>query len=293
MLKFGDMSIEVVELHEWLRSLGLYSSYETFYGVDTIEAVKALQRMLGLNPNGLYDEQIRIIYELSNVASLSATLAAPEGGGSIPLINVSTPSGGVTGTVAGGAVTKNNVTNEDGTENEQNQAKFDDSYLLNNQEFPCYLVNLLTNNSNKDGVVFFPHIPDEFTYTKGNVYEEQLTMGRSEPFLGYSNSTSLTTDISLTISADYAPNHDIDAVLTKLEAFTYPRYGVSVRPPKCFFRCGTFCLEGVLTELSITRKLPIIDGKYSQAEVTFSLTETNATSISAKTVQDSSYRGYR
>ena len=120
-----------------------------------------------------------------------------------------------------------------------------------------------------------------------------MTIGRSEPYQGYSGSSALTTTVSLMISADYAPNRDIDAILTKLETFAYPRYGSTIKPPKCFFRCATFTLEGVLTEISISRQLPIIDGKYSQAEITLSLTETNARSVSAATVNESAYRAFR
>lgn len=259
MLTFGDKSIEVIVLQDWLKSQGFLKGNEGYYGVLTVQAVKDLQTFLGLEPTGIYDEQLKVIYKLK---SSSIGLYTPD----------------ISTTV---------------TENMSSQAIFNESVITTKQEVPCYLVNLLTNDLNESGVVFFPHIPEEFSYSKGNIFEEQATRGRSEPFQGYTGSTALTTQINVAISADYSPNKDIDKVLAKLEAFAYPRYGNIVKPPKCFFRCGTFTLEGVLTDMSISRKLPIINGKYSQADVSFSLTETNASSISAKTVQDGKYRAFR
>ena len=129
-------------------------------------------------------------------------------------------------------------------------------------------MNLITNN-NGSGVFYFPHIPEEFSYSKSNNFEEMEIKGRSEPFQGYNNSSALTVDINVTISADYCENHDIDSVLQVLESFAYPRYSEAGRivPPKCFFRCATFSVEGVLESINIVRKLPIIDGKYTIAEV--------------------------
>lgn len=260
MLKFGDKSIEVCDLHVWLKSINLYDSNEDYFGINTLNAVKRLQRNLGIVESGVYDDQLKILYDIKSSDISDRTYSNNDG------------------------VSTNNSTN---------QSTFDESNITTKQSVPCYLVNLLTNNKEESGVVFFPHIPEEFSYTKGNSFEEQITRGRSEPFQGYTGSTALTTSINVTLSADYAPNKDIDKVLTKLEAFCYPRYGSIIKPPKCFFRCGTFTLEGILTDLTIVRKLPIIDGKYSIADVSFNLTETNATSVSAKKVQDSPYRAFR
>ena len=109
MLSFGDKSIEVTELQEWLHEIGLYEGTETYYGVETSEAVRKLQALLGIATTGEFDIQIRYMYELGGTNTL-----APESG----------------------------------TDNATEQASFNDSYLLSRQEIPCYLVNLATNDSN-------------------------------------------------------------------------------------------------------------------------------------------------
>ena len=260
-MKIGDIGLDVIEVQDWLISIGYLDSKEKFYSIKTSNAVKKLESDLNLIPTGNYSEQLRYIYELKSMQIDTYD-------------NVSTTSNVV-----------------DTTNNATNQASFDDSYLQNRQSVPCYIVNLITNNSKDEGVIFIPHIPEEFSYSKGNNYDEQQTRGRSEPFLGYSGSTSLTTSVSFTVSADYSPNRDIDSVLNKLEALSYPRYGNTIIPPKAFFRCGSFSTEGVITEVSITRRLPVINGKYSIAEVSISFTETNPESISAVKVTQKGFRG--
>ena len=274
-MKLGDKGLDVIEAQQWLIDIGYLDEVEYYYSTKTINAVKQLERDLDIIPTGEFYDELKLIYELK---LLEAQPAPSSGdivvdGGQAELGTGSVP------TIVGGSG------------NSSNQATFND-YLKNQQEFPCYIVNLLTNNEDSNGgTVFIPHIPEEFSYTKGNVYEEQLTKGRSEPFQGYTGSTAVTTNVSFVVTADYAPNNDIDLVLNKLEALCYPRYGSIVKPPKAFFRCGTFTTEGIVTELTITRRLPIIDGKYSQAEVNISFTETHAESVSASEVGVAGWRG--
>lgn len=286
-MKLGDKGLDVVEAQQWLISIGYLDDIEFFYSTNTVNAVKQLERDLGITPTGEFYEELKYIYELK----LLEVQAVPslDGGANI---GIGTGEQGII--VDGGRVgigTGEIPTIIGGSGNSNTQATFND-YLKNQQEFPCYIVNLLTNNEDSNGgTVFIPHIPEEFSYTKGNVFEEQMTKGRSEPFQGYTGSTAVTTNVSFVVTADYAPNNDIDLVLNKLEALCYPRYGSIVKPPKAFFRCGTFTTEGIVTELTITRRLPIIDGKYSQAEVNISFTETHAESVSASEVGVAGWRG--
>ena len=252
-MKLGDKGLDVIEAQQWLISIGYLDEVETFYSTNTVNAVKQLERDLDITPTGMFQEEIKLIYELKLLEESPAPTDA-------------------------------------GSENSREQATFND-YVKNQQDFPCYIVNLLTNQaSSNSGVIFIPHIPEEFSYTKGNIFEEQQTKGRSEPFQGYTGSTALTTSVNFTVTADYTPNYDIDLVLNKIEALCYPRYGSIVKPPKAFFRCGTFTTEGIVTEVTITRKLPIINGKYSQAEVSISFTETHAESVSASSVGIAGWR---
>lgn len=287
-MKFGDKGIDVIKAQDFLIEEGFLDKRESYYSIKTMNAVKKMQNYLGIEENGEFTEHLKKLYNFKAISEGRSFVNYVTGSRVIDGPNTSNPSTGATTTP--GATTPE-IIDVGESENPTEQADFDESRIAQRQEIPCYLVNLITNN-NGSGVVYFPHIPEEFSYSKSNNFEEMEIKGRSEPFQGYNNSSALTVDISVTISADYCENHDIDSVLQVLESFAYPRYSEAGRivPPKCFFRCATFSVEGVLESINIVRKLPIIDGKYTIAEVSISIIETHPTSVSAKTVEGRSSR---
>ena len=292
-MKFGDKGIDVIKAQDFLIEEGFLDKRESYYSIRTMNAVKKMQNYLGIEENGEFTEHLKKLYNFKAISEgrsfvnyVTGSRVTTNGP------NTSNPSTGATipGATTPGA-TIPEIIEVGESENPTEQADFDESLVEQKQEIPCYLVNLITNDGGS-GVVYFPHIPEEFSYSKSNNFEEMEIKGRSEPFQGYNNSSALTVDISVTISADYCENHDIDSVLQVLESFAYPRYSEAGRivPPKCFFRCATFSVEGVLESINIVRKLPIIDGKYTIAEVSISIIETHPTSVSAKTVEGRSSR---
>lgn len=256
-MKFGDRGQDVIEAQKFLIDNGFLKDKESYYSINTKNAVIKLQKELGLEPTGEYSKELRNVFNIKSSIPLRTTL-------------------------------KGGMDVVDETANSKYQAKFEESVVKQLQKIPCYIVNLITNNEDGDGIVYFPHLPEEFSYSKSNSWEETATKGRSEPFQGYSGSSGLSMDVSLTISADYAIGGNIDRILDRLEALAYPRYSDAGRiiPPKCFFRCASFSLEGILESVSISRRLPIINGRYSLADISLSFIETNANGISAKDVQD-------
>ena len=297
-MKFGDRGKDVKELQDFLMRVGYLKSQETYYSVNTLSAVKALQKDLELPTTGefspdLYDrynEKFQV-HTRSRVRAKVKTKPGDTNTGNKPNTNTGNKPNTNTGNTNTGTTPDVDVDKKGESGNSSNQQDFDESTIAQTQKVPCYIVNLITNNTAGSGVVYFPHNPEEFTYTKSNNYDEQSTKGRSEPFYSYANSSGLTVDISVTLSYDFCKG-DIDKELMKLEALTYPRYSDSGRivPPKCFFRCATFAVEGILSDLSITRKLPLINGRYSLADVSLSIIETNPTGISAITIQNKSKR---
>ena len=279
-MKFGDRGKDVKELQEFLMDIGYLDTQESYYSSKTLSAVKALQRTLELPVTGefspsIYEEFNRVSATPMTVAKTNTTDKNKPGTTDKTNTTDKTPDADKKG--------------ESG--NSDNQQDFDESTVAQIQEVPCYIVNLITNDGAGSGVVYFPHNPEEFSYSKSNNYDEQTTKGRSEPFYSYANSSGLTVDLNVTLSYDFCKG-DIDKELIKLEALTYPRYSDSGRivPPKCFFRCATFAVEGIVTDLSITRRLPLINGRYSLADVTLSIIETHPTGVSAITVQSKSKR---
>ena len=286
-MKFGDRGIDVIKAQDFLIEEGFLDKRESYYSIKTINAVKRLQNYLEVEESGEFTESLQNLYNFKVVSEgrrfVSYVTGKTNNPGAKPPVETDTED--KTNPDNGGVVTPG-IVEKGETDNSIDQAGFDESQVEQKQEIPCYIVNLITNNAGS-GVVYFPHIPEEFSYAKSNNFEEMEIKGRSEPFQGYNSSSALTVDISVTISADYCENHDIDTVLQKLESFAYPRYSEAGRiiPPKCFFRCATFSVEGVLESINITRKLPIIDGKYTIAEVSLSIIETHPTAVSAKTVE--------
>ena len=298
-MKFGDRGIDVIKAQDFLIEEGFLDKRESYYSIKTMNAVKKMQNYLGIEENGEFTEHLKKLYNFKTISEGRSFVNYVTGSRVTNGPNTSNPPTGTdkpTTPDTGNTDLENGSTTPGATapeivevgesENPTEQADFDESLVEQKQEIPCYLVNLITNN-NGSGVVYFPHIPEEFSYSKSNNFEEMEIKGRSEPFQGYNNSSALTVDINVTISADYCENHDIDSVLQVLESFAYPRYSEAGRivPPKCFFRCATFSVEGVLESINIVRKLPIIDGKYTIAEVSISIIETHPTSVSAKTVE--------
>ena len=131
-------------------------------------------------------------------------------------------------------------------------------------EFPCYIVNLITGTT-----IEFPHLPEEISFSKGTVFEEIATKGRFEPWLAYSGSSSPSVSVSMLVDANTCPNNNLEQFLYKVEALAYPLYNNKVISPKCYFYSMGFELEGILESIDITRKLPIINGYYSSAEISF------------------------
>lgn len=273
-MKFGDRGKDVKELQEFLIDIGYLDTQESYYSSKTLSAVKALQRDLELPVTGEFSPSM--YEEFSRVSTT-------------PMVIAKTKTNNKDKNKTTDKTPDADKKGESG--NSGNQQDFDESTVAQKQEVPCYIVNLITNDGSGSGIVYFPHNPEEFSYSKSNNYDEQTTKGRSEPFYSYANSSGLTVDINVTLSYDFCKG-DIDKELLKLEALTYPRYSDSGRivPPKCFFRCATFAVEGIVTDLSITRRLPLINGRYSLADVSLSVTETHPTGVSAITVQSKSKR---
>lgn len=256
-MQFGDRCEELYELQEFLINLDFMQEHEDFYGLDTLHGVRQLQEYLNLEPTGVFDESIYVLYDIKTY----------EESMSISTLDVDDV------TIDGSNV----------TDNATNQQKFNEGDAnLKGLDFPCYIQNLLTGTT-----IRIPSMIEDISWSKGNNYDEIETKGRSASYLGYSNSSSKTMEFSFIVNIDILQkiNEDIDSYSNKLEALAYPRYGSYTVPPKAFFRCGSIKLEGVVTEVSVVAKPPIIDEKYSILEVSISMTETYDEGMSATTIE--------
>jgi hypothetical protein len=256
-MQFGDKCEELYELQEFLIGLDFMQEHEDFYGLDTLHGVRQLQEYLNLEPTGVFDESFYVLYDIK-VYEDSMSIATLDLDNTI---------------ISGDNVTDNATT----------QQKFNESDAdLGGLDFPCYIQNLITGTTIK-----IPSMIEDITWSKGNNFDEIETKGRSASYLGYANSSSKTMEFSFIVNIDILQkiNEDVDSYSNKLEALAYPRYGSYTVPPKAFFRCGNIRLEGVVTEVSVVTKPPIIDGKYSILEVSISMTETYDEGMSATTIE--------
>lgn len=233
-MNIGDNSKDFEELQDWLYENNFLSEKELCYSVRTKRAVSKLEEYLGHTPTGIFKDSYKQEFFKSHIVSF----ASYKSGRDNPLTTGSVPN-----------VSSNGITNV-------------------GVETPCYIINTLTKT-----VIHLPHVPEEFSYSHGSNWDEQGTKGRSIPHINYGGGTSRTVDIAVTISADFCEHRNIDSILDKLEALSYPIYKDKILAPKCVFRCANFTVTGVIASVDITRKLPIINGSYSQADVSISFIE--------------------
>lgn len=260
-MQFGDRCEELQELQEFLINLGYMQDYEDFYGLDTLHAVRELQEFIGLAPTGVFDESLYVLYDIK---MYEMEMSVSTFTNSADVENV---------TLVGSNV----------TDNATKQQKFNESDAdLSGLNFPCYIQNLITGTTIK-----IPSMIEDISWSKGNNFDEIETKGRSASYLGYANSSSKTMEFSFIVNIDLLTNinETIDSYSNKLEALAYPRYGSYTVPPKAFFRCGSIRLEGVVTEVSVVARPPIIDDIYSILEVSISMTETYDEGMSATTIE--------
>ena len=250
-MNLGDKSPELSDLQTFLIQNGFLTTKEYFYGTNTYHAVQKLQEYLGVEVTGEFDDALYSLYEIKALED------------ALPSISL--------------------YTNEDTivSDNASTQATFNESDAdLSGLIYPAYIQNLITGTTIK-----IPVMIEEINWSKGNNFEETDTKGRSASYLGYANSTPKTLDFSFTVTSDLLINDTLKSYCDKIEALAYPRYGSYIIPPKAFFRCGDIKLEGVVNEVSVTLKPPIIDNVYSIADISISMTETYAEGKSATTIE--------
>lgn len=300
-MQFGDKGSDVTELQDYLIKHNFLDAKENYYGVKTMEAVRNLQSALDLETTGIFDESLYSLYDLKLYAdSHTMNTRAPvmdNINGDETILDYSGMTGNILNNIGSNyskdtTVTTSNATssnvsikeyiNTTSSDNASYQQSFNESDAdLSGLQFPAYIQNLITGTTIK-----IPVTIEEINWSKSNNFAEVETKGRSASYLGYSNSSAKTLDFSFIIHKDLlTDNETLESYCNKLEALAYPRYGDYTVPPKAFFRCGTIRLEGVVNEVSVSLSPPIIDGAYSVANVSISMTETYDIGMSATTIE--------
>ena len=296
-MQFGDKGSDVTDLQSFLISNNFLKAKEDYYGINTLNAVRSLQSYLEVEPTGEFDDSLYSLYEvkifeennkrnsraivMDDFSSSQVTVVQYTNGTSSNTKNINTTTTTSVAQTSTTSTTYKEYISTTNTDNASYQQSFNENDAdLSGLNFPSYIQNLLTGTTIK-----IPVTIEELNWSKGNNYAEMETKGRSASYLGYSNSSSKSLDFSFTVHSDILVNETLEAYCNKLEALAYPRYGDYTVPPKAFFRCGTVKLEGVVNEVSVSLSPPIIDGAYSVATISVSMTETYDIGMSATTIE--------
>ena len=296
-MQFGDKGSDVTDLQSFLISNNFLKAKEDYYGINTLNAVRSLQSYLEVEPTGEFDDSLYSLYEvkifeennkrnsraivMDDFSSSQVTVVQYTNGTSSNTKNINTTTTTSVAQTSTTSTTYKEYISTTNTDNASYQQSFNENDAdLSGLNFPSYIQNLLTGTTIK-----IPVTIEELNWSKGNNYAEMETKGRSASYLGYSNSSSKSLDFSFTVHSDILVNETLEAYCNKIEALAYPRYGDYTVPPKAFFRCGTVKLEGVVNEVSVSLSPPIIDGAYSVATISVSMTETYDIGMSATTIE--------
>lgn len=142
----------------------------------------------------------------------------------------------------------------------------------------CYIVNLLTNTR-----VEFLVPPESVSESLSASFEAIQPKARTSPIQAYSNSGPHEYSFSVSLFDDYL-SENILVTVRKLQALAIPGSNGAngfVKAPKCRFVLGNFIdVTGVCSSVSVewSRDAGYKDGRFSKADVSFSITEVETTS---------------
>lgn len=148
----------------------------------------------------------------------------------------------------------------------------------------CYIKNLITGTT-----IEFDLIPEEFSETNVATYDQHNIRGRSSPIQGYSNSGPRNISYMVQIHDDCCTNGIVDTV-NKLRALSYPEYGGSIVPPKCYIRFGDMLsIKAVVINVNVTWRKPYRNGTFINADVSLDFIEIIDKPRSASEVEGGKY----
>lgn len=265
-MKLGDRDSEVTEVQQFLIGAGFLTpvykrdmpvSPESHYGVLTKKAVINLQKVLGLEPTGIWDDSIYSIM----ATNYSVNLLSDSG--------YTPPSTNKTSTKT---VTQTPTFK---TETCPKGRWFDQ-----NKEIECYVLNRLTGTK-----IIFGISPDEVSESNSAQFDDADVRGRSSPFKQYSQSGPRSVSFTVTLYADYCPMGIVQTV-SAVKALVYPKYTDVIEAPHAYFKIGKFmALDGVVNSVSVSWRKPFRDGYYLFADVSIDMDEVRSVAQSAEEVE--------
>ena len=157
------------------------------------------------------------------------------------------------------------------------------------------IINISATNQ-KDTQLSIYALPESFSENYTATFETQSTWGRSTPYYGYSGGSGKTVELTIELnlgsigkfvsfgSNPGLPENDTldksidlyDRVVSFMQALNYPTYTASettsgITAPACLLSIGNMLgFSGACTSCSISRELPVIQGRYVGLKFTLS-----------------------
>ena len=140
----------------------------------------------------------------------------------------------------------------------------------------CYIINKITGER-----ITFYTIPAEISESYSASFETQGTIGRSAPFITYSETEARTVSYSVTLHEDICP--DLVDIVNKVKALVYPNYAGSIAiPPYCYVKFGDMVsMYAVVNSVSVDWSETVVGDTqhFSKVEISFDFTEVRLGSI--------------
>lgn len=146
--------------------------------------------------------------------------------------------------------------------------------------------------------LYMPCFPEDFSEQLSANYNDNIPLGRSEPFLVYeytdARSVSLTFKMHREmLGSDKASIEKIENIVRVLESAVYPNYSGNVAPTPCTCTIGkSLYIHGVITQATAAWHGPIgPDDKYNCVDVTIAIKESTGNPFSRDDI--AKYGSYR
>lgn len=130
-----------------------------------------------------------------------------------------------------------------------------------------------------------PCYPEEISDSISVNWSDNTIVNRGSPLSSYVGTGFRSVSFSMTLHRDMDyPTHSIEQVLKALRSSTYPRYGTTIKPPVVTFAFGEFKVKGIVRNVSVNWKKPIIENKYYMCDVSVQIDEPVESTLSVISV---------
>jgi len=116
--------------------------------------------------------------------------------------------------------------------------------------------------------------PEDVSDNTSATWSDTTIPGRSSPISAYAATGYRSVSFSLTLHREVDDKPGMDHFIQVLRMGLYPKYvSNGVVPPVTTFIAGEFKVKGILRNLNISWKKPIIDDKYHMCDISVSIDE--------------------